>query len=60
MVAKSKRLGNSYYREYFVPTKEMTGTGPERLIVGEMGELYYTSNHYGSFLDLVNLKTLQF
>lgn len=38
-----------YYKEYVVPTPEVRGPGPQRLVIGEKGEVYYTSNHYASF-----------
>jgi guanyl-specific ribonuclease Sa len=42
-----KRTG--YYHEYVVPTPRESGPGPQRLIVGSSGEVYYTSDHYKSF-----------
>jgi ribonuclease T1 len=38
-----------YYKEYVVPTPDLRGPGPQRLVIGEKGEVYYTSNHYLSF-----------
>ena len=38
-----------YYREYHVPTDEFRPPGPQRIITGEGGEVYYTPNHYESF-----------
>lgn len=38
-----------YYREYVVPTPGVNGPGPQRLVIGLGGEIYYTPNHYGSF-----------
>jgi ribonuclease T1 len=38
-----------YYKEYVVPTPDVRGPGPQRLVIGEKGEVYYTSNHYASF-----------
>jgi ribonuclease T1 len=38
-----------YYKEYVVPTPDLRGPGPQRLVIGEKGEVYYTSNHYASF-----------
>jgi len=38
-----------YYREYVVRTPGIDHAGPQRLIVGEGGELYYTADHYASF-----------
>ncbi len=47
-----------YYTEYEILTKEYpNSTGPERLITGKNGELYYTPDHYTiSFLDLLSGK----
>lgn len=38
-----------YYREYVVRTKGIRHAGPQRLIVGKKGEIYYTHDHYKSF-----------
>ena len=38
-----------YYHEYVVPTPNQRGPGPQRLIVGKGGEVFYTSDHYRSF-----------
>jgi ribonuclease T1 len=38
-----------YYREWVVPTPKEPGPGPQRLITGEEGEVWYTSDHYRSF-----------
>jgi guanyl-specific ribonuclease Sa len=40
---------SGYYHEYVVPTPDQSGPGPQRLVIGKEGELYYTSNHYQSF-----------
>lgn len=44
----SKKLG--YYREYTVPTPGSDDRGARRLIAGSGGELYYTADHYESFV----------
>ena len=41
----SKRSPN-YYREYTVPTPEMTTRGSRRLVIGNAGEIYYTDDYY--------------
>lgn len=41
-----------YYREWVVPTPKEPGPGPQRLITGEGGEVWYTSDHYRSFRRL--------
>jgi ribonuclease T1 len=38
-----------YYREYVVRTPGISHAGPQRLIIGGGGEVYYTSDHYESF-----------
>jgi ribonuclease T1 len=40
---------NGYYREYVVRTPRISHAGPQRLIIGEQGEVFYTSDHYASF-----------
>ena len=44
----SKKLG--YYREYTVPTPGSDDRGARRLVAGSGGELYYTADHYESFV----------
>lgn len=41
-----------YYREYVVPTPGVAGPGAQRLVIGRAGEVYYTPNHYQSFVQL--------
>jgi ribonuclease T1 len=41
---------NGYYREYTVPTPGEGDRGARRLITGRDGELYYTGDHYASFV----------
>ncbi|CAN5478039.1 hypothetical protein BH10ACT11_BH10ACT11_16230 [soil metagenome] len=41
-----------YYREYTVLTPNSPDRGARRLILGEHGELYYTSDHYDSFTPI--------
>ncbi len=52
--AKSSREGRSpgYYREYVRPTPGVSGPGPQRIVVGRGGEMYYTSDHYQTFIPL--------
>ncbi len=40
------------YREYTVPTPGSSDRGARRLIVGDDGSVYYTSDHYSSFTRL--------
>ena len=39
-----------YYHEYTVPTPGSRDRGARRLITGEARELYYTGDHYASFV----------
>ena len=39
-----------YYREYTVTTPGSADRGARRLIAGKNGELYYTADHYASFV----------
>ncbi len=39
-----------YYTEYVHPTPGMTGPGPQRIVTGREGEIYYTPDHYQSFI----------
>lgn len=43
------RKPRGYYREYVHPTKGIRGAGPQRIVVGEGGEWYYTADHYNTF-----------
>jgi ribonuclease T1 len=38
-----------YYREWVVPTPGEGGPGPQRLVTGEEGDVWYTADHYTSF-----------
>ncbi len=41
-----------YYHEYVHPTPGLSGPGPQRVILGENGEAYYTPDHYNSFVKI--------
>jgi guanyl-specific ribonuclease Sa len=41
---------SGFYREYTVPTPAEHDRGPRRLITGGTAELYYTNDHYVSFV----------
>lgn len=41
-----------YYREYVVRTPSINHAGPQRLVLGEGGEVYYTHDHYESFVQV--------
>lgn len=38
-----------YYREYVHPTPGVSGPGPQRVVIGEEDEVFYTHDHYKSF-----------
>ena len=38
-----------YYREWVVPTKGVGGPGPQRIVTGDGGEVWYTPDHYKTF-----------
>ena len=41
-----------YYREYTVPTPGASDRGARRIVAGEAGELFYTGDHYNSFVQI--------
>ena len=41
-----------YYKEYVVPTPGFKGPGPRRLVIGGGGEIYYTPDHYETFMEI--------
>lgn len=41
-----------YYTEYVVPTPGIEGPGPQRIVMGKSGEIYYTPDHYQSFISV--------
>jgi guanyl-specific ribonuclease Sa len=50
---REKRLPaktGDYYKEYTVPTPGSPDRGPRRLITGDQREVYYTGDHYASFV----------
>lgn len=40
---------SGYYHEYTVPTPHASDRGARRIVVGALGERYYTDDHYQSF-----------
>jgi guanyl-specific ribonuclease Sa len=46
------RRAAGYYKEYVHPTPGLGGPGPQRIVVGEGGEIYYTPDHYRTFQRL--------
>ena len=50
---REKRLPakpSDYYREYTVPTPGSDDRGARRLVTGSSDEVYYTADHYESFV----------
>ena len=50
---REKRLPSApvgYYREYTVPTPGSPNRGARRLVTGQGNEIYYTGDHYRSFV----------
>lgn len=50
---REKRLPSApvgYYREYTVPTPGSPSRGARRIVTGQGQEIYYTSDHYRSFV----------
>jgi filamentous hemagglutinin len=41
-----------YYREYVHPTPGVNGPGPQRIVTSQGGELYYTPDHYQTFIPV--------
>jgi len=39
-----------YYQCYYLTFFQGEGNGPERLVVGKWGEVYYTADHYENFI----------
>jgi ribonuclease T1 len=46
------RQPRGYYREYTVKTPGASNRGARRVVRGSNGELYYTRDHYDSFIRL--------
>jgi guanyl-specific ribonuclease Sa len=42
--------GQGYYKEYVHPTQGINGPGPQRIIIGNRGEYYYSPDHYRTFI----------
>lgn len=43
------KQASGYYREWVQPTPKLPGPGPQRIVTGEQGEVYYTPDHYKTF-----------
>lgn len=46
------RHARGYYREFTVETPRSADRGARRIIAGDDGDLYYTSDHYASFRQI--------
>ncbi|HXV12131.1 MAG TPA: ribonuclease domain-containing protein [Burkholderiales bacterium] len=46
------RHATGYYREYTVRTPGLAHRGARRIVAGRGGELYYTDDHYRSFMRI--------
>jgi len=44
-----------YYEEYTVETPGAPDRGARRLVVGARGEVFYTADHYASFIEVVDV-----
>ncbi len=45
---------SGYYHEYTVPTPGEDDRGARRLVTGAGGEVYYTTDHYDSFVRVLD------
>jgi ribonuclease T1 len=46
------RYAAGYYHEYTVETPNSPDRGARRIVAGAGGEIYYTADHYNSFVQL--------
>lgn len=44
---------SGYYKEYTVPTLGTQGRGPQRIVSGQNGVMYYTPDHYETFQQII-------
>jgi hypothetical protein len=49
---KLPKRDKGWWREYVHPTDGVRGDGPQRLIVGKKGEVFYTPDYYKTFIQL--------
>jgi ribonuclease T1 len=47
------RRERGYYREYTVKTPGARDRGARRIVAGRNGELYYTQDHYKTFMRII-------
>ena len=43
---------SGYYREYVHPTPGISGAGTQRIVTGAGGEMWYTPDHYKTFIPI--------
>jgi filamentous hemagglutinin len=43
---------SGYYQEFVVPTPGVSCAGSQRIVQGAGGELFYTPDHYQTFIPL--------
>ena len=43
---------SGYYKEYIVPIPNSLDRGAQRIVLGQKGEMYYTSDHYQTFTEI--------
>jgi filamentous hemagglutinin len=41
-----------YYREFVHPTPGVNGAGLQRIVTGSGGEIWYSPNHYKTFIPI--------
>ncbi len=41
-----------YYKEYVAETPGVQGAGPQRIVTGNSGEVFYTPDHYKTFIEI--------
>ena len=44
---------HGYYREYTVAMPGAPDRGPRRLVLGQRSEMYYSEDHYATFVEVV-------
>jgi ribonuclease T1 len=44
---------DGYYKEFTVETLGEIGRGARRIVQGRNGELYYTDDHYQTFMEII-------
>jgi filamentous hemagglutinin len=46
------KTDSQYYTEYVVRTPGLKDVGPQRLVIGKGSEIYYTADHYVTFITI--------